>query len=224
MTNNTNNPQRRSWPFFTVFALTFVFFLSAANSVGFVPYYVDGSLSNAEAEALVDDIVLANRVALGDLPQLSGDAVIPAMQPTRIIINDASIDLPVSNPTATDVASLDQALLSSVVRYPGSALPGAEGNVLIFGHSSHLPVVHNQMFRAFNNLPDLTKGDFITLQGDGYSYLYQVTSVRHTDAEEEVIDLSANGGARLTLATCDTFGKKSARWVVEADFVSVSKI
>jgi len=43
--------------------------------------------------------------------------------------------------------------------------------------------------------------------------------VRLTTAQEELVDLSPRGGKRLTLSTCNSFGQKSERWVVEASFV-----
>lgn len=212
-----STPVRRG-PFLFTFGLMFVFSLSAANTVGFVPYYVDGTEPGDDG------------VALWSLPQLGDEAdttsqqpaepTVPAFVPERITSHAIGLDLPVLNPSTTNVAALDEELKSGVVRYPGSAKPGEQGNVLIFGHSSHLPVVHNQMYRAFNNLPELAEGDFVTLEGGGYAYLYRVTEVRKTDANEEYIDLSAGGGKKLTLSTCDTFGAKSSRWVVEADFVS----
>ena len=76
------------------------------------------------------------------------------------------------------------------------------------------------MYKAFNALPELTAGDMVTIESSDYTYTYQVTSVRKTDATEEYIDLSADGGAKLTLSTCDNFGKKTSRWVVEATLVS----
>ena len=77
------------------------------------------------------------------------------------------------------------------------------------------------MYRAFNRISELKEGDSISVFGGGKEYKYKVSKVRQTDASEEVIDLSPKNGTRLTLSTCDTFGKKSARWVVEADFVGV---
>lgn len=199
-----------------------------AYSIGFVPYYVDGTEPTASANTTVSSGgslaysvgTIETGVALSSLPML-GDTdslAIPA-EPVRIVIPSIGIDLPVSNPTSANNAVLDKALTSSVVRYPGSAMLGQKGNVLIFGHSSHLPVIHNHFYKAFNDLPELTVGDIISLESESQSYQYQVTSVRHTDATEENIDLSTTGGARLTLSTCDTFGKKTARWVVEAEFI-----
>ena len=97
--------------------------------------------------------------------------------------------------------------------------------MIIFAHSSHLPVVHNQMYKAFNRVPELTQGDTITIVGDdGQKYLYSVTSVRKADVSDATIDLSPSHGTKLTLVTCDTLTGKSARFILEADFIGTVAI
>lgn len=141
--------------------------------------------------------------------------------PQRLVINDVAIDLPVLNPQTTNVEALDEELAKGVVRYPLSAQLNEEGNIFIFGHSSHLPVVHNQMYKALNGIEDLTFGDLIYLEAGGETYVYRVTEVTRTKAEDALIDLSTTQGKRLTISTCDSFGGKSSRWVVNAVFVEV---
>lgn len=230
--------------------LLFLLSLSALNSVGLVPDYIDGTGTFAYDTAPVHAVPDAQgNLALSDIPRLGDEVVLtpvsdssvahadsaaavsvvaplavavetPApIEPERIVIHGVGIDLPVSNPQTTDVAALDEALLTSVVRYPLSAELNQEGNVFIFGHSSHLPVVKNQMFKAFNEIEKLKQGDTVKLLGQGQSHIYRVTSVKQVDANDALIDLSPEKGKRLTLSTCDSFGGKSSRWVVEAVFV-----
>lgn len=194
--------------FIAVSAMLFFLSLSAADSIGFVPYYIDGS---------------AHEVALSNLPEL-GEEVTQAVaagegvQPERIVISAIDLDLPVQNPGTRDIEALDGLLKSGPARYVDSALLGEKGNVLIFGHSSHLPVVHNQMYKAFNRVPELEAGDTVTIKGGGKEYLYSVTSIRRADANEELIDISRTGN-RLTIVTCDTLTSKSTRWVLEAELI-----
>jgi len=222
MTNTSNTQKRAPAPVFVAMTVViFVFSLSAADSIGFVPYFIDGSEPSHE------------RVALSSLPELGpelrgegqgmGDeetAVVTAL-PERIVIPQVSIDLPVQNPNTRDIEVLDTLLQDGPVRYVDSAQLGEKGNVLIFAHTSHRPVVHNQMFKAFNRIPELEAGDTITIEGNGKSYLYTVTSVRQANAEEAVIDISPSVGRKLTLVTCDTLTGKDARYILEADFVAV---
>ena len=193
---------------------TFLFFaagFSALSSLGFVPYYVDGTSPRYSR------VALAALPMLGDLIEAEPRAV--AILPERIQISSVGIDLPIANPDSREAATLDEALKSAAVRYVDSARLNEKGNMLIFAHSSHLPIVHNQMYRAFNNLPDVKVGDPILVSGGGKTFTYTVTNVRKTDANEEFINLSPKNGTFLTLSTCDTFGKKSSRWVVEAELV-----
>jgi len=139
-------------------------------------------------------------------------------KPIRIEIPSLELEVAVANPTKTDVATLDAALLNGAVRYPTSAELGEKGNVIIFGHSSYLPVVRNGAFKAFNGIEDLKEGDRILVTGSSRTYVYEVESVREADAEEDAIPLDVSG-SKLTLATCDSFGTKSDRFIVVADLV-----
>lgn len=198
--------------------------LSVADSVGFVPYYVDGTAPSYSGE-----------VALSDLPELGKEAFAESLNtqsstrgqsafPVRIAISSIDIDLSVQNPATTDIAALDALLSKGPVRYSASAKLGEKGNVLIFAHSSHLPVVHNKMYQAFNAIPEAKRGDTISLTGsDGVEYLYVVTAVVQANVNDgTTIDLSKDGAARLTLVTCDTLTAKSARHVLTADFVGTN--
>ncbi len=218
----TKQSDTRTGMFVSVTAMLFVFTLSAADSIGFVPYYFDGTPSGRE-------------IALSNLPELGREPVeadpfavapepapIPQVMvanPSRIIIDDIDLDLPVLNPDTRDIAALDEVLKDGPARYTDSARLGEAGNVLIFAHTSHLPIVHNQMYKAFNRLSELEAGDTVTLQGGGREYVYSVTSVRRANAEDEIISLEASLGHILTLVTCDTLTSKSSRWIVEAELV-----
>lgn len=142
--------------------------------------------------------------------------------PLRIEIPSLGIRATVANPKTADVAALDQALLGGTVRYPGSGTPGEEGNVLIFGHSSHLPVVYNQAFKAFNDIQKLASGEPIVLYGEGKAFVYAVEKVEQASAATDAIPLGVDG-ALLTLATCNNFGTKEDRFIVTARLVKVEE-
>ncbi len=138
--------------------------------------------------------------------------------PLLVHIPSLNMKVTVSNPDTTNVAKLDEALLTGAVRYPTSAKAGADGNMIIFGHSSYLPVVHNQSFKAFNNIQKLAHGDKILVSGATHTYVYEVDNVRQADAGSDAIPLTVDGKT-LTLATCDSFGKPTDRFIVTAHFV-----
>ncbi len=137
--------------------------------------------------------------------------------PVHIAINKIGVDVSVSNPISTSTAVLNEYLLRGAVRYPGSGTL-AKGNMLIFGHSTGLRIVNNQAFKAFNHLKDLNIDDEIKLQSLTHEYTYRVTLVRLVDSDEALVDLNSKKNM-LTLSTCNVFGQKQERFVVEALFV-----
>lgn len=141
-----------------------------------------------------------------------------AEPPVRIEIAAIGLNEPVSNPVSADVKLLDNALLAGPVRYPSSSNLGEPGNVIIFGHSSYLPIVNNKEFKAFDGIQKLRADDAIKVYGSSRVYTYAVDTVTKADANADAIPLSV-AGSRLTLATCDSFGKKSSRFIVTAHLV-----
>ena len=139
--------------------------------------------------------------------------------PNRIIIDALNKEIPVLNPQSRTIADLDAALLNGAVRHPDSADFKREGNMLILGHSSYLPNVLNRNFQAFNGIQELTWGDLIRLQSDDMEYIYRVERVYEALASEVVVG-HRWGTPMLTLATCNTFGAKEDRFIVEASLIS----
>ena len=109
------------------------------------------------------------------------------------------------------------------VRYPTSAMLGVNGTVLLFGHSSYLPVVYNRAYKAFNKIQDLKTGEVISVYSGAKEYRYKVVGVRLADATDDVIELPADG-KYLTLVTCDSFGRKTSRFVVTASFAGAYEL
>lgn len=140
-----------------------------------------------------------------------------AEMPVRVVAPSIKLDESVSNPASENVNTLDAALLKGSVRWPTSAHLGVNGTVLLFGHSSYLPVVHNQAYKAFNRIQDLKTGEVISVYSATTEYRYKVVSVRSANAEEDVVELLGDK-KYLTLVTCDSFGKKTSRFVVTAEY------
>ena len=151
---------------------------------------------------------------------ITGELIQMVTLPERLVIDSLNIDLNVVNPNTTDVNELDKELLKSVVRYPTSGMLGETNkNIVIFGHSARIPTFRG-MYRAFNDIEYLNEGEVITLVGGGREYSYRVSRVYKSSAETGEIVLGTNNN-KLTLVTCDGFGKKTDRWIVEADFIGV---
>lgn len=140
-------------------------------------------------------------------------------QPVKITVPTINLNATISNPTSVNVETLDQYLLTGAVRYPTSALLGQNGNVILFGHSSYLPIVHNQAYKTFDGIQDLKAGDLITVYSSDRVYTYAVDTVSRENVTTGAIPLTNDGKQHLTLATCDSFATKSDRFVVSATLV-----
>lgn len=194
----------QKWSFLAAFLVVFFVSFSTLTAFDFVPEPI--------TENAAPVVVVPSEALVASVAQTSPEAAL------RVAIPAIHLDVTIKNPASTDVAVLDEALLSGAVRYPTSALLGENGNVVLFGHSSYLPVVNNKSFKAFNEIQHLKTGDRITVYGETTAYVYAVTEVASADAGSAAIPLSKTGRT-LTLATCDSFGKKSDRFVVVAEFV-----
>lgn len=144
--------------------------------------------------------------------------LVEAVLPERIIIDSLNKDFPVMNPQTTDIKVLDGELMKGAVRYPTSGTLGEKGrNIVIFGHTSRVPT-YRGMYRAFNDIEQLTEGEIIVLKSNDKEYVYRVSAVYKKNAKTDKIALGGNN-SKLILVTCDGFGKKSDRWIVESDFI-----
>jgi LPXTG-site transpeptidase (sortase) family protein len=157
-------------------------------------------------------------------------STVAAVLPAHIVIPVIGVDAPVLNPDTRDVDELDNYLTEGAVRYPGSGTL-TNGNMFIFGHNTSFKVVHNKAYQTFDNLRDLKAGDEIdvysatTTAPDGsiiapQKYVYSVQSVTLKYADDAVVTFSPDVHT-LTLTTCDVFGEKEQRYIVDAIFVGV---
>lgn len=126
----------------------------------------------------------------------------------------------VLNPTSNKIADIDAALINGVARHPDSAdLHSENGNMLILGHSSYLKTVFNKNYQAFNGIQNLEWGDQVILRSFDTEYTYRVDRV-YEAKNSDVFIPTVSTGQRLTLVTCDTYGAKEDRFILEATLVS----
>jgi len=197
----------KKWNFFGLFALFFVL------SVGVLAHFdlLPSPVTPVRAETP------AAKAPETEVPTAVSEPVAPEL-PIQISIPTIGLSANIANPSTTNAATLDRALLKGAVRYPTSAELGEGGNVVLFGHSSYLPVVGNPAYKTFNGIQKLKVGDTITVYSTSTAYTYRVRSVAKESANDAAIPLSVSG-RELTLATCDSFAEKTDRFIVVADFV-----
>ncbi len=163
----------------------------------------------------------ATSTATTTVPVVKPAVPAKAVSPLPISISIPSLERKVTvlNPNDRSIASLDAALLKGAARHPDSGVLGKEGNILILGHSSYLPTVMNHNFQAFNGIQKLKWGDTIVLTSTDGEYTYRVDKVYQAKASAVSIPTEVKG-ERLTLVTCNSFGAKEDRFIVEATLVS----
>ncbi|MBI4088696.1 sortase [Candidatus Kaiserbacteria bacterium] len=196
----------KKWSFFGLFVFVFLASIIVLGKLDLLP---EMSPARAAAGAASSPNVTVNASKVTEVVEL----------PIKVEISSINLSAAISNPTTVDIAILDQALLKGAVRYPTSSQLGEVGNVVLFGHSSYLPVVGNQAYKTFNGIQKLVAGEEIIVYSSGMAYTYQVRSVAKENAKsDEGIPLEVSGRV-LTLVTCNSFGTKEDRFIVTADFV-----
>jgi len=210
------NAWRERWSFLIVFLVVFFLSFSSLLALDLVP--TDDSDSSSTTPTVT--LTRSPLIAASDSPLSPNalDAFGSGEQPVKIEIPSIKLSASVSNPDTTDVNTLDGYLLKGAVRYPSSALLGENGNVVLFGHSSYLPIVNNLAYKTFDGIQKLKAGDTITVSSSDRAYTYAVDTVEKESADSAAIPLDVTG-AKLTLSTCDSFGEKSDRFVVTATLV-----
>ena len=124
------------------------------------------------------------------------------------------------------VAIGGEELAEHLIQYPGTALPGKNGNAVIFGHSI-LPIFYNpkDYLSIFSLLPTLAVGDTIEINYDGITYKYEIESAFEVSPTDiQVLDQNKSDSF-LTLVTCVPPGdpRKPRRLIVRARIVPLTQ-
>ena len=141
---------------------------------------------------------------------------------TTVISADPTITIPKINVSApvvyepsTDETAFETALQSGVVHYANTALPGQNGNVAIFGHSSNDWWQPGNYKFVFVLLDKLAPGDQITINYQSKRYTYEVTGSQVVDPTDVAV-LNQTPTPTLSVITCTPPGTSWKRLVVTA--------
>ncbi len=207
----------RKVPFLATFFVVFTLTYGVLYAIDFLP--------EPPAPADTPAVVAATSTSEATTTQPAEvvEPVVSTAVPISMYFKDFDRTVTVLNPETRDIVELDAELLKGVVRHPDSALLGEEGNVVILGHSSYLPNVINKNFQAFNGIQKMKWGDTIEVRSADTIYTYRVEKVYHAKASGVTIPTEVTG-KRLTLVTCNSFGAKEDRFIVEAKLLSEKAI
>lgn len=136
--------------------------------------------------------------------------------PPRLTISNITVDAPVNYEQKTiSEANFQKALQSGVVHYPGTALPGQPGNVVIFGHSSGQVWAPGDYKFVFAHLEKLELNNKIFLDYQGTRYIYEVVD-KEVVPPTDVSVLQPTKENSLTLITCHPVGTNQNRLIITA--------
>jgi len=142
----------------------------------------------------------------------------------RIIIPRINKNLPMVRVSSKNLLTKDwsalekdmqQALENGVVHYPGTSVPGQNGNTVITGHSSYFPWDPGRFKDVFALLHDMRIDDKIVIYYEQEKYVYQVTEKKEV-MPENIDVLKQTPEERLTLITCTPVGTNLRRLIIVA--------
>jgi sortase A len=155
-------------------------------------------------------------------PIIIDNASIAASGKTEVIIPKINVEIPVVYGLTTNAESvIENNLEDGVVHYPSTEVPGEQGNVAIFGHSSNNIFNKGKYKFAFVLLHELRAGDTFYLTYDKQVFAYKVIIRKIVDPSQvEVLNDVPGQSATATLITCDPPGTSLHRLVVVGEQIS----
>ena len=145
------------------------------------------------------------------------------------VSEDFSIVIPkidVNAPVVEDVSMADTeeymaSLREGVAHAKGTSIPGEEGNMFLFAHSSLNFWQLGPYATVFNLLNKLEEGDIVFVVKDGKKYMYSVESYEVVPGWDTEPFYREFDDSVLTMVTCYPPGATINRYVVTANYVGV---
>lgn len=162
--------------------------------------------------------------AASEIPALNLEIYPPD---TRIIIPRINQNVPVVGVKNENLIArkweqletdIQKALKNGVIHYPGTALPGDNGNVVITGHSSYYAWDAGRFKDVFALLHDVKIGDRVVVYFNQKKFVYEVNKIKVV-ASKDVDILGPTSSEQLTLITCTPIGTNLKRLIVIAKLV-----
>jgi len=134
-----------------------------------------------------------------------------------IIIGKLGIRAPLIWATGESQKQLNDALNQGVILYPGSAVPGQNGEVVLSGHSSVFPWVKTQYGQVFTLLDKLAPGDIVSIVYNHKQYDYRMTGQEILNPNQ--VKISDTTRPVLKMTTCWPIGTSAKRLVVYGELI-----
>ena len=128
-----------------------------------------------------------------------------------------NIKAPIVFASGTGQNELNKALNKGVVLYPGSALPGQNGEVFLTGHSSTYIWNRAPYGQVFSLLDKLEAGDIVSIFYQDRQYDYRITQKEILSPAQTQVSETQNSA--LALMTCWPPGTTLERLVVRGELI-----
>jgi len=146
----------------------------------------------------------------------------------RVIIPKIGRNIPLIDIQQQRVEGIDELndifmeeLENGVIRYPGSAKPGEEGNTFVFGHSSNFPWMKGDYNDVFSLLDKVVYDDEIIVYYGQKEYVYKIRT-KEVIRPGDVSVLKRNKGkSEITLMTCWPIGTTLNRLILIGELIDI---
>lgn len=219
-----------------VFAVIFTVLNWQALSINLVHYWEVWNGVQSPLERLTEEVPEGPEKLLLDPGVARGSAQIPPINlevyppDMRLVIPRINQNVPVVGVKNENLIArkwedlegdIQKALRNGVIHYPGTALPGDNGNVVVTGHSSYYAWDAGRFKDVFALLHDVKVGDKIVMYFNQRKFLYEVENIKVV-LPKDVDVLAQTSREQLTLITCTPIGTNLKRLIVTAKLVSKS--
>lgn len=121
-----------------------------------------------------------------------------------------------------EVSAIDTDLTKHLVNYPGTGIPGKNGNAVIFGHSTLPQLFNSKDYKTiFANAYKLKNGDNIYASIMGVTYTYKIFNTIVVDSSDTSALIQDYDNSYLTLVTCTPPGTIWKRLIVKSKLQTI---
>jgi len=181
-------------------------------------WQIDSWLFNTKVVSVfAEDLFGPTSSTRSNVAAVSGSPIDYTNDDNYLKIPKLGVLAPVVVGESVNVSLLENDLNRGVVYYPGSALPGQDGQIVILGHSAPLGWPNIKYDNVFSNIDSLQAGDQIILGFGNNLYTYKVVDKSVIQKGQDISSGMLNGQNNiLTLISCWPPGEDLQRIKVDA--------
>lgn len=184
-----------------------------------------------ESNVAIKENILSPKKLVPAKPQIAVDFDIVPYE-NRIVVPKIGKNVPLVDVEQGNNVDFDhmenifmKELEKGVIRYPGTARPGENGNAFIFGHSSNFPWMPGSYNQVFALLDQLVFGDEIIVYYNQKKYVYVINQKEIVKpGDVKVLQRDNADKKELSLMTCWPVGTTLKRMIVFAELKEVTPV